>query len=781
VSPFDDGLNPLRHAIMTGTPVIALDAGTGAVEAIAVEAARLAGRLDDLRLVHLAPPRAGRRLGPASRRLGPDAVPSPEEIAYTLCTLPTLEPFLPGPGFPPMGTPDQTVTECLGRLGTMPPELADLPPFETGEAFDGRHLVVLIGGNPCKGDRDYLEWLAFEAIGHARAKRLPDPMVFVTHGSDGGLNGFRKLLDWTVIPALRPHEIAVAGPTERVRRRPDLAETFAWRALAAPREAVHRGEGLAWIREGDRAVIARREPGSASSLFWPIELFEVADGWCTGLYFEVTQSASFAPSDEFLSELCRTAWRGGLSGFLSGAASISVSRTSVMLRPGERLLADPPGLSDGPVACAMRDLVDVPLLRAAQCTLRGEIVLRRVGVDPARRAARRDFVLTYPSLSDLLLDEAVLAGVDAGIETLPLVAGRLGIHPAIARRLVGREEMPDACVSLLDTAGQGKYHPGPLLAAFGWDNLPKAGDAGEWAAFKGCLDRVTAPLSQIGAVPPSVIAGLVLGTKARGWAHRLKRMCEVGGDPRDVSDFVRAFARLMFALGVRNPKYTQAFEILARHGSYPALVRASIAWHEQPDLSMSDHGPDPAATWPVPFGPVDLGDGWDAVPLGSMAALRDEGRHGSDATGMEGLAHCAATYGTVCASGRSLVISLRRTTETGTVRETTAELSRSTDGEWWFAGVPFVLAQHRGRRNGPPSEKAVEKLSRLRDLLHGGTVALDPGALKPRTFVPVSRMPIEPEDLLARWDRMLPDFLRGLQVAGFIERIESAASREEAA
>jgi hypothetical protein len=771
VSPFDDGLNPIRHEILNGRSILAYD-GTGdgsSVEAIVLEAARLCGREGDVRVVHVgAFARSFTERG--SRRLGVGSLPDPEDFAFVTEDLVALEPFVPAAPFPPPGVPEGRTHRHLAELLSDDVAMADLPPFDPDEAMDGRHLVVVVGGGGFERCHAYFTWLVFEAVGRAREENRSEPMAFLAKGVKSYDFGFGKLLHWNCLPAVGPEGVATCGEAGMVDRAigPDLYDVLRWRALKAPHEILLSGDGHVHIADARRMVLARAMRSSTRPEATAVEIAEIADGHVRSLCFSGVESDLPVRADDVMGELCRTAWRCGLAVLSGPAVRLFGMGGQPVHRAVLGLLAEDGRDGGANVSALVRDRVDPALAAAASCVAFPEAVVRRVDRDPERRTFRRDFVVTFPALSEAILDPAVLACVDGGREAIPTLAAHLSTTPAIVRRLVGREAVP---------GWSGAYPVGAFLEAFGHDNLPPQGDNRAWRAFLMCCRMAASPLHRTGTVPPAMLAGLLLGVSAPDWPARLERLkaTEIPGE--DVVDYICAFARLMDNAGCERPTYNKAFRLLSRHGSLLALMRASQAWHDEPVRQLDGSGPAPDATWPVPFAPVDLADGWRAMAIGSQAGLRDEGRSTPDRDGLPGLSHCVATYGTACATGQSVIVSLRRLDEGEEVRDSTVELSRSETGDWRMGGAMFRMVQHRGHRNAPPSPAAEARVRMLRAALDAGRVRIDHEALEPRQAVRRGQLPVMPDVYLAGWDPILPDVLRGLGLEGF--RAKVAAMLEE--
>ncbi len=151
------------------------------------------------------------------------------------------------------------------------------------------------------------------------------------------------------------------------------------------------------------------------------------------------------------------------------------------------------------------------------------------------------------------------------------------------------------------------------------------------------------------------------------------------------------------------------------------VLAASRAWHAalhlRDALIVSLPGSRGRPSWDPVLPDAEVGE-VSVVVLRDVASLRAEGRHGPDADGSEGLAHCVGGYAPSCSSNRARIVSLRRPCGEGSwSRSSTAEL-RPDDP------VPFV-AQHRGRSNVRPPEGDARALATYLSTLPG---TYDPSA-----------------------------------------------------
>lgn len=113
------------------------------------------------------------------------------------------------------------------------------------------------------------------------------------------------------------------------------------------------------------------------------------------------------------------------------------------------------------------------------------------------------------------------------------------------------------------------------------------------------------------------------------------------------------------------------------------------------------------ASWPVPFDRRQFltsdGTPIEVRCLSSARQFLDEGADGPDDDGVEGLAHCIASYAGRARRDGDVVVSIRAVDEEGKGRRlSTAHFVRDPDHE------RFALDQHRGHDNDPPCDAAAD-------------------------------------------------------------------------
>ncbi len=225
-----------------------------------------------------------------------------------------------------------------------------------------------------------------------------------------------------------------------------------------------------------------------------------------------------------------------------------------------------------------------------------------------------------------------------------------------------------------------------------------------------------------------------------GWKRRIDgetNGAPIGQSIEDMRDVVKAFERQLLVPALRlagrdgaavprNVHDPQVAASLLWSGSrLRRCLALSARWHarrpamdaaiaRQPQVPRL---PDaiPAARWQAGLPDMDLGD-LSVVVLTDPGQLEDEGRHGTNADGTEGLRHCVAGYGPECRSGRHRIVSLRRREGDGFVRVSTAEIL--VDGQ----GEGFTVRQHRAIDNKAPPRRATALLDRYMAGLADGTL-----------------------------------------------------------
>jgi hypothetical protein len=739
--PSNEAMDPLgavRAAMLSGFDVVAYHVpGTGVAEAVH-HAANVAGRLAEVRYVHLCRSDPMQRIVPGAMRLAGVDVPDPSPIWF----LPVLDLRSP-------------------RLGGL--------------------VLVVIGSNTDGHDRTFrnaVEAVRRDALAEGRRMPLvvrppPTPMdtrEWVGMGRNPSTPGIRAFLCRSEIPPAADDE---AWSVREAELRSRLVPS-------------HAG-ACRYLRDGNRMVVAYGlvsggEPANATLAF------EVGpDGWMSGLTFG---GVGHDPGKH--EAIVRAMWEAGPASSHKGGMFVDLDDGVAQGLPVKRFLriallrGDEEALALAAAHADLRSATAVSHLEDGQSILRAA----------EGRPRRHDFVRTWGALSSALMDPAFAEAVDAGERTLPLMAARLGVSPAVARRMQGRLRMPyhsEAVTAalrvrdLLRNRGEeparsggawiAPAKPGPAAALFaeiGHDNLPALGDAGEWDALCDCAELMQAPFaSWFDAVDkPRIAAGLLLRLSARDWAGR-RSLADARGRAAivDIGDYFTGVSTWIHGvLGQRLPRNDVA-RLLVGDRSLAQLRDASLAWHGNPALHGS--GAAYGGTWPVPFDAVDLGNSWTARCLSSHAELIAEGSAGEDVDAMSGLAHCVGGYHPQCADGSSLVISLRQVRGGSAARVSTVELRRDPEGEWTFPGYEarFTLGQHRGAHNQAPPMEAARMLLALRMRLAGGSVPFDPAAFEDRAAVFRTADTRWAEEALPAFVQFLPKPWRGLDAGAFRARL----------
>jgi hypothetical protein len=742
----ENELDPLRNAILAGKRVVVVTSGQ--LEPQAREAATVAGRTSELRVLHftLPPITAGSIRGDSRIVPSPTGELSGERVASF------------------DGVPIET-TEDAARAGI---------------------LVCMVYGSPFKGG--YLQEVLAHATGHWRAGRESAPVLFAD--IDAKELGARMPTGhpWT---SLRAAPFLVAGGVYWVRagssasKRKGRDGSADWdRAVAECMASADArfAEGMASFSGSGRTAFARLTELGARRAWtsWHVQVFEIdPDGWHRGV--ALVWRGGKAPD---VGALAASIWRGGIGMAATYATetgppvdSQDIGNAAACLVGGKHgiigNIAEKPGESQP----------DMALLVALPGRTTDQAVYRKVKEAPGDAPHRRDFAMTWPAFAHLLLDPGFRVAIDGGGRTMPLVAGRLGVSIAIARRIVGRAEMPALCARQV----AGRPDLGAFLAAIGHDRLPSPGDRPGWEAFLACCLPLSDLLDRGDAwdAPPMACARILLGS-GRDWIAREAAIGRLGEDAErhitlilgDAGDVVRSFAAWLSAIAGMAVPNSAAFELLARHGSIARLVEASTTWHADHHLSKGVPEIPDSATWPMPFGTLDLGDGWTVVPLTNPRQLRDEGGHGPDADGLDGLAHCVGGYARACWEGRSLILSVRRDKGDGPRRVTTAELRPKADGFFKLGESRYELTQHSGLRNEHAPKGAIEAMGRLMDMLLRDRVAIDAGALVQRSHEPPT-VPVRERALaLTRaWRRVLPRSLAAMEPDDMVALVLRDATR----
>jgi len=324
--------------------------------------------------------------------------------------------------------------------------------------------------------------------------------------------------------------------------------------------------------------------------------------------------------------------------------------------------------------------------------------------------------LPLPDPENEILSEAVSPAWTYG-SLDPLAIGRR------ARTRTGRWPASDARLARL-VRGQDPIEGLPLLCALAslpedWDR----GAPGEREALK-ALAEATAPLARL-------LGHFDFLAPAKGrWSEHLAAL----GGPHvlaarvsDALDMLRAFARQVVVPALarsalagdlaptarESPSTAVAALLLADGKGLGALLELSEAWHVRRRIldaaAESPSDEEDGERWPVPFPVMTAPNGVMLTCLATALQLRDEGDAG------RGLAHCVGGYVDACATGRSVILSLREPASAGGRRLSTLELTRR--------GGVLTLAQHRGRANANPPPEAAEAADWLCRELAAGRLA----------------------------------------------------------
>lgn len=417
----------------------------------------------------------------------------------------------------------------------------------------------------------------------------------------------------------------------------------------------------------------------------------------------------------------------------------------------------------------------LPALRVAAGHPKGRLIhlwIREAAAAQERRAARADFVATYPALAELGLDPGVSAAVDAGLSPIPALERATGAPAWLLRRLGGMPRLPGRNPNV----SADESHRGLLyLEGLGHGLVPRHGDEAAWKTMRDLLDELESLCGYTGMSDARILAGFTLALPGQGLEGRLGwLMAKDEADRAGVNDFLLSLDAWIGGLFGADTAGAVSAERAVAGGFSPAgLFEASALWHRHPLLSGTAHGADVDATWPVPFAPVDLGDGWRAHVIDGTRGLVAEGMQGPDADGIEGLRHCVATYAGACAEGRSLVLSLRRREGDREVRDSTVELTPVKDGTWRLGHAAYGLIQHCGPGNARPSTQASRRLETLRRRLGDGRIPIDGKALERREVEWESEA--DARDLWPHWRLVLPRSLRLGDVDAFLARVRAGA------
>ena len=661
----------------------------------------------------------------------------------------------------PAGTYD-AARLAADLLGPVEPDRIEVRPVLDIAGVRARRGVVAVAcGSPLienGEERAYYTWLALACVESAERAGRPGPILI---GDGKYIERIAKMLGWPVQALGR---WSLACPRDDVAgRSDDFRGERAWRARIEARlaGAVAEFRDGVWSMEGEgRRVLGIQTGPDGSPRGRPHEASALLVAVDPGPFVTGARMALVSPLDEAdMAALVEEAWLAGLDGL-----AVTQGITRVTPRP-----------TTLPFVRPLTEFVTAPGIAALRERLRGFLgdegmrfqraVVGGTANEPLQLWAampggdssrRRQFVTVFPALSELALDGAVTQAVDAGRSPLPRLQAILGASRALVRRLAGQEFRPELGIaeSLQDWGRLGTF-----LESLGHGRVPPSDQMMEWYRLSAVATRAYWLFPNAHDLPSADLARLIAGIPGRDWAERHARFEAIGDATlHGIRDFVGALSLWLRDLSDRGGR-VDGTAVLRDYGSLPRLAQASQLWHAHPILSHGTGRISPSATWPVPFTSIDLGDGWTATALPSAAALVAEGTRGPDADGMDGLAHCVATYAEACHAGRSLVVSLRLSRDGITRRVSTLELAPlgpDAIGEDAFAIGKrcFRLVQHRAFGNGEPPAGALSAAERLRQALHAAGDSLE------GTFGALSGTPVEGRipaaDLLPHWRRILP-------------------------
>jgi hypothetical protein len=174
------------------------------------------------------------------------------------------------------------------------------------------------------------------------------------------------------------------------------------------------------------------------------------------------------------------------------------------------------------------------------------------------------------------------------------------------------------------------------------------------------------------------------------------------------------------------------------------------------------------------FWPAGLPD-WDVngiliKVLTTQRELEDEGRHGKNADGSDGLAHCVGGYAWQCKMSRTRIISFRkRTDDGGESRLSTAQIK--------FEGLAYkaVVVQHYGPYNTTPPKSSGAALDKYMAAISDGRLQVDMAAIEPPEMDITGTIteaagyewdiPGNVEKAMSVWSRFMPRGMRMMTAA----------------
>jgi hypothetical protein len=741
----------LRKAILTGRSVLACSSREGAGGGFTLLERLVAqiGRPDAHAAVWTGPLRNLRDVSPGQwRALPPDPVRHAEAMA--------------GHG----------LSERFGRLGGY----ANRGPGEACVSVDPRPAFDPEGGaeglpfvtvDDEASGLPYFAWVAAARIGVASRTGGRAPLL-VSPTCGDALDLFREL--GMRVRVADDAILALAdGETADFE---DMAGTESewWRLAQRTLPTVEQDDatGLCTVRDGTRTVFAIAAPKDARRRgeTVPVARIAVLDG--TGLLDGYTVVAPDRYGSLDLPEVMEIARKCARKDPMSLRGG-NYERVTQTAKPVAWAFGPASVDADGVMDAApqvMRETIlaalpggagALPLLRAIEDRGVGRAIhawIVQEGGHPERRA---DFVRTWPALSVLGMRRDVRDLVDAGASPVEALADAMGTQPWLVRRLVGVSDLPGARE---DTDVRVWGWMIRFLEGLGHGLVPDAANVDGWADLRWLVSQFQHFGSRCGFLEHRAAGEFAQRLPGNGLKGRLDWLAGQGGATlQGVGDML--FAMRGWA-GQVNGGRTDGFWRVTEAYAPAEMMEASERWHRHPLLSKRAHGVSADATWPVPFGPVDLGEGWQAVAIAGARDLAAEGSSGPDTDGMAGLDHCVATYAGACAEGRSLIVSLRLTDAGTTRRVSTAELAPSPSGDWTVGTARYGLVQHSGLRNARPAEEASRRLGALRARLGTGLVSIDGDALRPRKVAVLGNATAE--ELLPHWRTVMPRRIAGLDL-----------------
>ena len=333
------------------------------------------------------------------------------------------------------------------------------------------------------------------------------------------------------------------------------------------------------------------------------------------------------------------------------------------------------------------------------------------------------------------------------------------------------------------------------LAALPADRVPSGTG---WAAFARAGFVVSMVRERTG--PEGLDAALnVQGADWEGWLASMAATAAKGRPAddvdlnvtfRDIDDYVSAFARQVVGpalslsggkVGSRMAKGLAASALLSGRSARTWLAD-SVEWHRRRTRIEADLAELPGVRsadreWGACM-PAFSALGLSIRPLVTQRALSDEGRDGPDADGVQGLDHCVGGYAPECMRGESRIMGIVRTGPDGKV-------TRVSTVEFTFSEGPppriREVAQHLGRRNGPPGQAAELFLEAYERHLDANPNLVRDVDLEPTSDADVedpgydARVQGNWERAMAAWSSCMPRALRRLGPGDFRDMLDAAA------